>query len=163
LNKTFAGIQPLSPSHPGDAVIVGLAAVAAMVLYYGWFEGSVGATPGKALFGRRVVDPANEPPGISTAMLRALAFGVPLQAITRVATILVVRSVPLASVPLVGMILSLVSLVFKGGWAVANPDPRALILPSLGMALLVAGAVWTALHPSRSIQDRLAGTWIVPR
>jgi hypothetical protein len=34
---------------------------------------------------------------------------------------------------------------------------------SLGMALLVAGAVWTALHPSRSIQDRLAGTWIVPR
>jgi hypothetical protein len=38
-----------------------------------------------------------------------------------------------------------------------------LILPSLGMALLVAGAVWTALHPSRSIQDRLAGTWVVPR
>jgi hypothetical protein len=39
----------------------------------------------------------------------------------------------------------------------------ALILPSLGMALLIAGAVWTALHPSRSIQDRIAGTWLVSR
>ena len=60
-------------------------------------------------------------------------------------------------------ILSLVFLVFKSGWATANPDPRVLILPSLGMALLAAGAAWTAFHPSRSIQDRLAGTWIVPR
>ena len=39
----------------------------------------------------------------------------------------------------------------------------SLIPPTLGMALLIAGAVWTALHPSRSVQDRLAGTWIVPR
>jgi hypothetical protein len=31
------------------------------------------------------------------------------------------------------------------------------------MALFIAGAVWAALNPSRSIQDRLAGTWIVPR
>ena len=60
-------------------------------------------------------------------------------------------------------VLSLVFLVFKNGRAVPSPDVRSLILPSLGMALLVAGAVWTALHPSRSIQDRLAGTWIVPR
>ena len=29
--------------------------------------------------------------------------------------------------------------------------------------LLVAGAIWAWLHPSRGIQDRIAGTWIVPR
>jgi hypothetical protein len=44
-----------------------------------------------------------------------------------------------------------------------NSGAATLIPPSLGMALLIAGAVWTALHPSRSIQDRLAGTWLVPR
>jgi len=31
------------------------------------------------------------------------------------------------------------------------------------VALLSAGAVWAILRPSRGIQDRLAGTWIVPR
>ena len=35
--------------------------------------------------------------------------------------------------------------------------------PGLPMALFAAGAVWAILHPSRSIQDRLAGTWLVPR
>jgi hypothetical protein len=44
-----------------------------------------------------------------------------------------------------------------------NLSALTLIPPSLGMAFLIAGAVWTALHPSRSIQDRLAGTWVVPR
>jgi hypothetical protein len=38
-----------------------------------------------------------------------------------------------------------------------------LILKSVLVALFIAAAVWTALHPSRSIQDRLAGTWVVPR
>jgi hypothetical protein len=31
------------------------------------------------------------------------------------------------------------------------------------LAVLVAGAVWAWRHPSRGIQDRIAGTWIVPR
>ena len=31
------------------------------------------------------------------------------------------------------------------------------------VAVFVAGAVWAILHPSRGIQDRIAGTWIVPR
>jgi hypothetical protein len=59
-------------------------------------------------------------------------------------------------------VLSVLFLALKD-WKVENPDLRALVLASLCLALLVAGAVWTALHPSRSIQDRLAGTWIVPR
>jgi hypothetical protein len=31
------------------------------------------------------------------------------------------------------------------------------------IALIGAAAAWAIYHPSRSIQDRLAGTWIVPR
>ena len=54
-------------------------------------------------------------------------------------------------------------IFFKANQKGTSIDTRSLILQSLVMALFIAGAVWTALHPSRSIQDRLAGTWIVPR
>ena len=37
------------------------------------------------------------------------------------------------------------------------------LLYTLVLAIFVAGAVWAWLHPSRGIQDRIAGTWIVPR
>jgi hypothetical protein len=56
-----------------------------------------------------------------------------------------------------------VMLLFKGGDTATNIDPRLLILQTLGVGLVVAAAVWTVLHPSRGIQDRIAGTWIVPR
>jgi hypothetical protein len=29
--------------------------------------------------------------------------------------------------------------------------------------VLAAGALWAWRHPDRGIQDRIAGTWIVPR
>ena len=54
-------------------------------------------------------------------------------------------------------------LLFKKSGTSTNIDPRLLVVQTLGVGLFVATAVWTALHPSRSIQDRLAGTWIVPR
>jgi hypothetical protein len=38
-----------------------------------------------------------------------------------------------------------------------------LTVQTILMALIVAAAVFAVYHPSRSIQDRLAGTWIVPR
>jgi serine/threonine protein kinase len=41
--------------------------------------------------------------------------------------------------------------------------PRVALLYTLPVAMLVAGAVWAWRHPSRGIQDRIAGTWIVPR
>jgi hypothetical protein len=49
-----------------------------------------------------------------------------------------------------------------------SPDPPAyrldlLILQTALIGLIAAAAVWAVYHPSRSIQDRLAGTWIVPR
>ncbi len=49
-----------------------------------------------------------------------------------------------------------------------SPDPPALSLGMLALqtslvAFVAAAAVWAIYHPSRSIQDRLSGTWIVPR
>ena len=82
-----------------------------MVIYYGFLEGRLGATPGKALFGLRVVDVSNEPPGLYRAMVRALAFGVPLQTTTRIATFLMLGSVPLVSVKFVGACAAGVCLV----------------------------------------------------
>jgi len=38
-----------------------------------------------------------------------------------------------------------------------------LTLETVLIAFVGAAAVWAIYHPSRSIQDRLAGTWIVPR
>jgi len=37
------------------------------------------------------------------------------------------------------------------------------LVQTLPLVLLAAGAVLAIRHPSRSVQDRLAGTWIVPR
>lgn len=39
----------------------------------------------------------------------------------------------------------------------------AVWLVALTFAVSLAGAVWTIAHPSRSWQDRIAGTWVVPR
>ena len=49
-----------------------------------------------------------------------------------------------------------------------NPKPPAyrldlLVVETVLMALIAAAAVWAVYHPSRSLQDRLSGTWIVPR
>jgi eukaryotic-like serine/threonine-protein kinase len=109
--RTQFGLEPLSPSHLVEGVTLALAAVAVMVLYYGFFEGRLGATPGKAIFGLRVVDASNEPPGISIAMVRALAFGVPLQVTTRIMAALALGSVPHVSVKFVGASAAGVCLV----------------------------------------------------
>ena len=87
-------LKPLSASYPLDGAIVTLTALAAMLLYYGLFEATLGATPGKAIFGLRVVDAANVPPSLPTAALRALMFGLPLQLVTRAATLLILISRP---------------------------------------------------------------------
>ena len=41
-------------------------------------------------------------------------------------------------------------------------NPALLVLVVL-IGLWVVGAIWAALHPDRGIQDRIAGTWLVPR
>jgi hypothetical protein len=50
----------------------------------------------------------------------------------------------------------------------ASPDPpnyslTLLTLQTVLMAAIAAAAAWAVHRPSRSLQDRLAGTWIVPR
>jgi hypothetical protein len=45
------------------------------------------------------------------------------------------------------------------------PDYRVGLLAAQTalIAGIVAAAIWAVYHPSRSLQDRVAGTWIVPR
>jgi hypothetical protein len=49
-----------------------------------------------------------------------------------------------------------------------SPDPPhyrvdLLVLETALMAFVAGAAAWAVSHPSRSVQDRLAGTWVVPR
>jgi hypothetical protein len=55
------------------------------------------------------------------------------------------------------------AFAFKLGPDIMKAGPAMLALAYALLAALIGGAVWAWLHPSRGIQDRLAGTWIVPR
>ena len=57
------------------------------------------------------------------------------------------------------------ALVFLAAWtnAYLNPFPSAEVATIILLTLAAAGAVWAVVSPSRGIQDRLAGTWLVPR
>jgi hypothetical protein len=52
---------------------------------------------------------------------------------------------------------------FKYGPDITKGGYGFLILDAALVAVLAAGGVWAILRPARGIQDRLAGTWIVPR
>jgi len=58
-------------------------------------------------------------------------------------------------------------LVWFAALRMAPPVQRSTAAIALAyttaILLLAAGAIWAWLHPSRGIQDRAAGTWIVPR
>jgi len=55
------------------------------------------------------------------------------------------------------------ALGFKFVPDIMKASNTALALQLTLIGVLAAGAVWAWLHPSRGIQDRIAGTWIVPR
>ena len=51
---------------------------------------------------------------------------------------------------------------------VKGPKPQAIgagwmLLETSVLLVFIAGALWAIFHPVRGIQDRIAGTWIVPR
>jgi hypothetical protein len=52
--------------------------------------------------------------------------------------------------------------LYVGGLSPAY-STEAMILWGLAMLAMLAGALFAILHPGRGIQDRLVGTWIVPR
>jgi hypothetical protein len=54
-------------------------------------------------------------------------------------------------------------LLMKLGPEVNKTTGWRLALEWLLLAVLAAGAGWAIARPSRGIQDRLTGTWIVPR
>jgi hypothetical protein len=63
---------------------------------------------------------------------------------------------------------SLLLLLVGGVWLLSTvpPGEEGSLVPlagSLGAAVLIALAVWSSLLPDRGLQDRLAGTWLVPR
>jgi hypothetical protein len=54
-------------------------------------------------------------------------------------------------------------LLLRLGPRVQDATIGTALLQTTGVAVLLAGAAWALVHPSRGIQDRLARTWIVPR
>jgi hypothetical protein len=54
-------------------------------------------------------------------------------------------------------------LILRAGPKTEDLTIGIAMLQTLPLLLLAAGAAWAIRHPSRGIQDRLAGTWIVPR
>jgi hypothetical protein len=59
--------------------------------------------------------------------------------------------------------LALSWLLFETGPPIKGTTIGWALLYTLPLAILVGGAVWAWLHPSRGLQDRIVGTWIVPR
>jgi hypothetical protein len=54
-------------------------------------------------------------------------------------------------------------IVMKYGPKLTDAGYRTIALEAALVAVLIGGAAWAVLRPSRSFQDRIAGTWIVPR
>jgi serine/threonine protein kinase len=131
-------LQPLSPSHPLDALAASTVLVASRVIYYGLLEGTWGAGLGKAMMGLRVVDAEQVTPGVPRAAFRALLFAILLGMIEQAISQPILRRVPeisigfLDSVTTVGYVLVL--------FCTARPSNG-----------------WAALH------DRFSGTRVVRR
>jgi hypothetical protein len=54
-------------------------------------------------------------------------------------------------------------LLLRSAPKIQNMTIAAATLTTLPLLLLAAGAIWAIARPSRALQDRLAGTWVVPR
>jgi hypothetical protein len=68
----------------------------------------------------------------------------------------------LAWAPLVVAIFPAIETLYFGRLSPAY-SKEAMILWGLALLAMLAGAVFAIFHPERGIQDRLVGTWIVPR
>jgi hypothetical protein len=55
------------------------------------------------------------------------------------------------------------AFVLKRGPDVTQASTTVVAIDLALVAVVVAGAIWASQHPARGIQDRLAGTWLVPR
>ena len=70
-----------------------------------------------------------------------------------------VRALWRATVTWTPVVLTLALFVFERG----GVRPFVFALQYALMLGMAGAAAWAIIRPSRSIQDRLAGTWIVPR
>ena len=55
------------------------------------------------------------------------------------------------------------AFVLKNGPDVTQASNAVVAIDLALVAVVIAGAVWAAQRPARGIQDRVAGTWVVPR
>jgi uncharacterized RDD family membrane protein YckC len=97
-------------------------------------------------------------------LLRALGIAVVVQQgreASRVRT-LVRGLIAWWPVPVIFYIFS-ITLMFIDSWSETRAHPAAFASVLALSALFVVGAVYAVLNPERGWQDRLAGTWLVPR
>jgi hypothetical protein len=57
----------------------------------------------------------------------------------------------------------LLCVLIRKGASPQQATVGQMLLQTSVLAVFIAGAVWAIFHPVRAIQDRIAGTWIVPR
>lgn len=57
------------------------------------------------------------------------------------------------------------SMLFLAAWfdGRLNPFGSGEIASAILLAVMITGAVWSVVDPRRGLQDRLTGTWLVPR
>jgi len=77
------GARLLDAERRGDLLFLTLPSVVSSILYYSVLEGRFGCAAGKAALNLRVVDESGHPPGYRRALLRALAFIVPMQIVVQ--------------------------------------------------------------------------------
>jgi hypothetical protein len=102
---------PLSPSHPGHALLSVAINLLFSALYFGVLEGLYGAAIGKAIFGLRVVDAAQVAPGLRRGVERALTFTALSQLVIQAITLPAIRLAPEISPGLLQFVTGAASLV----------------------------------------------------
>jgi len=108
------------------------------------------------LFGFELVDGAGTPASRWRVLGRNLIVWSPILMIAVAA-----RLIGSAETVDSGLIIA----VGGGGWSsrIVHATDAGYVVMFVGLILFFAGAAWALVNPSRGIQDRLAGTWIVPR
>jgi len=68
-----------------------------------------------------------------------------------------------SAVPVLFYLVEAKTMMFVDFWSESRAHPFAAAAVYILIVLFVAGAVYAVLNPERGWQDRLAGTWLVPR
>ena len=103
-------------------------------------------------------------------LMRARGIAVVTGAGRRVSRLRALGRALVAQLPLITLLVVLfqsgVVAGMQAGYGLADGwqghSNAVVAVAALGM-LFLGGGLWAALHPERGLQDRIAGTWLVPR